>query len=332
MPRPATPPLIRVAAPAAAASRPRAAVRPGLRGKKRVVRLARGLRGKKRVVRPSRPLGGGPAAGGPRRDRFVRDGDCPGHALGRQPVQVTAMRPSGRFLLPARLDQLAVGQPAENRDTACRRRARSPGRCRSRNRQWAGWSSAAPAAPRGSGVKSLVEPACPQATYVDLRGQSWGAVIAESTVDRCAYAARRHRPPRAPMPRPRPCAGCSTHYLRAAYARSYTSHDGRHFFQVPSVSGHYLVWYAGATSALLDLTTGAGFDCPARWPVRRRRWRSPRHPPAAGCGHQRRRRRAAAVDTVPSGLVAGLPAKRTAAVPPQRWDGRVVQRLRLDAG
>ena len=44
--------------------------------------------------------------------------------------------------------------------------------------------------------------------------------------------------------------------------RSYTSHDGRHFFQFLQISGHYLVWYAGATSALLDLTTGAGFDVP----------------------------------------------------------------------
>jgi hypothetical protein len=43
---------------------------------------------------------------------------------------------------------------------------------------------------------------------------------------------------------------------------SYASNDGRHFFQFLQVSGHYLVWYAGATSALLDLTTGAGFDLP----------------------------------------------------------------------
>jgi hypothetical protein len=45
-------------------------------------------------------------------------------------------------------------------------------------------------------------------------------------------------------------------------AVSFASHDGRHFFQFLQVSGEFLVWFAGSSSAVLDLRTGHGFDLP----------------------------------------------------------------------
>jgi hypothetical protein len=45
-------------------------------------------------------------------------------------------------------------------------------------------------------------------------------------------------------------------------AVSFASPDAKHFFQFLQVSGDFLVWYAGASSALLDLRTGRGFDLP----------------------------------------------------------------------
>lgn len=45
----------------------------------------------------------------------------------------------------------------------------------------------------------------------------------------------------------------------AQYDR-FSSDDGVHFFQFMRVAGHFLVWFAGGTSSVLDLTTGNGFD------------------------------------------------------------------------
>jgi hypothetical protein len=42
----------------------------------------------------------------------------------------------------------------------------------------------------------------------------------------------------------------------------FTARDGRHFFQFLALAGQFLVWFAAASSSVLDLSTGAGFDVP----------------------------------------------------------------------
>jgi hypothetical protein len=46
------------------------------------------------------------------------------------------------------------------------------------------------------------------------------------------------------------------------HADRYVARDGRHFFQFLGLAGRFLVWFAGTTSSVLDLTTGYGFDVP----------------------------------------------------------------------
>ncbi|OLB74482.1 MAG: hypothetical protein AUI14_23530 [Actinobacteria bacterium 13_2_20CM_2_71_6] len=48
--------------------------------------------------------------------------------------------------------------------------------------------------------------------------------------------------------------------LGSAHHDEFAIHDGIHFFQFLQLAGHFLVWFAAGTSAVLDLTTGAGFD------------------------------------------------------------------------
>lgn len=42
----------------------------------------------------------------------------------------------------------------------------------------------------------------------------------------------------------------------------FSAKDGVHFFQFMHLSDHYLVWFGGGTSSVLDLNTGNGFDIP----------------------------------------------------------------------
>ncbi|HLJ98447.1 MAG TPA: hypothetical protein VKU39_00915 [Streptosporangiaceae bacterium] len=56
--------------------------------------------------------------------------------------------------------------------------------------------------------------------------------------------------------------GTTVTVLRFATSRTKTfvAADGRHHFQFLQLAGHYLLWYSGITSAVLDLSSGAGFD------------------------------------------------------------------------
>lgn len=40
----------------------------------------------------------------------------------------------------------------------------------------------------------------------------------------------------------------------------FTSHDGRHHFQFMQLAGHFVLWFGGTVSSILDVTTGAAFD------------------------------------------------------------------------
>jgi len=42
--------------------------------------------------------------------------------------------------------------------------------------------------------------------------------------------------------------------------RSYSAPDIKHYFQFLHLAGHYLLWYGGITSSLLDLDSASGFD------------------------------------------------------------------------
>jgi hypothetical protein len=44
--------------------------------------------------------------------------------------------------------------------------------------------------------------------------------------------------------------------------KKFTTADGSHFFQFLGLAGHFLLWFGGTASSVLDLTTGLGFDVP----------------------------------------------------------------------